>query len=52
MRSAGTVTTAMLLAANVVGVVGPASAARAKTKEEVAINGTYREHQRQLGQNQ
>ena len=42
MRSAGTVTTAMLLAASVFGVLGPASTARATTKEEVAINGTFR----------
>ena len=32
----------MLLAASAVGFVGPASMARAYTKEEVAINGTYR----------
>ena len=42
MRSAGTTTTAILLAANVFSILGPASAARATTKEEVAINGTYR----------
>ena len=42
MRSVGTLATAMLLAATVFGVVGPASTARATTKEEVAINGTYR----------
>jgi hypothetical protein len=42
MRSAGTITTAMLLAANVFGVLGPPSQAQATTKEDVAINGTYR----------
>ena len=42
MRPLGTVATAMLLAASAVGFVGPASTARAYTKEDVAINGTYR----------
>ena len=42
MRPLGTVATAMLLAASAVGFVGPASTARADTKEDVAINGTYR----------
>ena len=42
IRPAETTITAILLAANVFGVLGPASAARATTKEEVAINGTYR----------
>ena len=42
MRPLGTVATAMLLAASVVGFVGPASTARAYTKEEIALNGTYR----------
>jgi hypothetical protein len=42
MRSAGTITTAILLAANVFGVLVPVSTARATTKEDVAINGTYR----------
>ena len=42
MRPLGTVATAMLLAASAVGFVGPASTARAITKEDVAINGTYR----------
>ena len=42
MRPLGTVATAMLLAASAVGFVGPASTARAYTKEEIAINGTYR----------
>jgi hypothetical protein len=42
MRSAGTITTAILLAANVFSILGPASTARAITKEDVAINGTYR----------
>jgi hypothetical protein len=42
MRPLGMVATAMLLAASAVGFVGPASTARADTKEDVAINGTYR----------
>ena len=42
MRSAGTITTAILLAANVFSILGPASTAQATTKEDVAINGTYR----------
>ena len=42
MRSAGMTITGILLAANVFSVVGPASEARATTKEDVAINGTYR----------
>jgi hypothetical protein len=42
MRSLGTIATAMLLATSAVGFVGPGSTARAYTKEEVAINGTYR----------
>lgn len=42
MRPLETLTTAMLLAASAVGLVGPASTARAVTKEDVAINGTYR----------
>ena len=42
MRSAGTITTAILVAANVFSVLGPPFAAHATTKEEVAINGTYR----------
>jgi hypothetical protein len=42
MRSAGTTATAILVAANVVGIVGSTFAAQATTKEEVAINGTYR----------
>jgi hypothetical protein len=42
MRPLKTVATAMLLAASVVGFVGTASTARAYTKEDVAINGTYR----------
>src|SRR6202000_48412 len=40
MRPLGTVATAMLLATSAVGFVGPASTARACTKEEVAVNGT------------
>jgi hypothetical protein len=42
MRPLGTVATAMLLATSAIGVLGPASAARAITKEDVAINGTFR----------
>jgi hypothetical protein len=42
MRSAGTTATAILVAANVFGIVGPTFTAQATTKEEVAINGTYR----------
>jgi hypothetical protein len=42
MRPLGTVAAAMLLASSAVGLVGPASTARAYTKEDVAINGTYR----------
>ena len=42
MRLVGTITTAMLLAAAVFGGLGTASTARATTKEDVAINGTYR----------
>jgi hypothetical protein len=42
MRSAGTITTAILLAANVFGMLGLVSTARATTKEDVAINGTYK----------
>jgi hypothetical protein len=42
MRSVGTLTTATLVAATVFGGLGTASTARATTKEEVAINGTYR----------
>ena len=42
MRSAGTTTIAILLAANVFSIVGPAPTARATTKEDVAINGTFR----------
>ncbi|OBI43153.1 hypothetical protein A5707_05430 [Mycobacterium kyorinense] len=41
MRSAGTIATAMLLAANIFGALGAASPAGATTKEEVALNGTY-----------
>jgi hypothetical protein len=42
MRPLGTITTAMLVAATVCGGLGQASPARATTKEDVAINGTYR----------
>jgi hypothetical protein len=42
MRPFGTVATAMLLAASVIGIAVPAPMARAYTKEEVALNGTYR----------
>jgi hypothetical protein len=42
MRSVGILTTATLVAASVFGGLGTASTAWAKTKEDVAINGTYR----------
>lgn len=42
MRSIKTLTTATLVAATVFGGLGTASTARATTKEEVAINGTFR----------
>jgi hypothetical protein len=42
MRSVGTLTTATLLSATVFGGLGTASTAQATTKEDVAINGTYR----------
>jgi hypothetical protein len=42
MRPLGTVVTAMLVATSAFGILGPASPARATTKEDVAINGTYR----------
>lgn len=42
MRSVGALTTATLAAVTVVGGLGTASTAGATTKEEVAINGTYR----------
>jgi hypothetical protein len=42
MRSLGTLTTAMVLAATAFGGLGTAPTARATTKEDVAINGTYR----------
>jgi hypothetical protein len=42
MRSVGTLATATLVAATVFGGLGTASVAQAKTKEDVAINGTYR----------
>jgi hypothetical protein len=42
MRPLGTAAAAMLLAASAVGFIAPASTARATTKEDVAINGTYR----------
>jgi hypothetical protein len=42
MRLLGTAAAAMLLATSAVGVLGPVTPARAITKEEVAINGTYR----------
>ena len=42
MRSVGTATTAILLAVNVFGSLGSASTAQATTKEDVALNGTYR----------
>ena len=42
MRSVGKFTTATLVAATVFGGLGTASTAGATTKEEVAVNGTYR----------
>lgn len=42
MGSVRTLSTATLVAATVVGGVGMASMARATTKEEVAVNGTFR----------
>jgi hypothetical protein len=42
MRLVQTLTTATLVAATVIGGLGTASTARAKTKEDVEINGTYR----------
>jgi hypothetical protein len=42
MRSVGTLTAATLVAATVFGGLGTASVARATTKEEVAVNGTFR----------
>ena len=42
MRQLRTAATAMLLAASAVGFLGPVSTARAYTKEDVAINGTFR----------
>jgi hypothetical protein len=42
MRSVGTLATATLVAATVIGGLGTASTARATTKEDVEINGTYR----------
>jgi hypothetical protein len=42
MRPVGTVATAMLLATSAFSILGPAPAARATTKDDVAINGTYR----------
>jgi hypothetical protein len=41
MRSTGAIAGAMLVAASVIGTAGPASPARATTKEDVALNGTY-----------
>lgn len=42
MRPLETATAAMLLAASAVGFLSPAPTAMAVTKEDVAINGTYR----------
>jgi hypothetical protein len=42
MRSLGTLTTAMVLATTAFGALGTASTAEATTKEDVAINGTFR----------
>jgi hypothetical protein len=41
MRSAGTIATAILVAAGTFGVLGPASQAHAKVPADIAINGTY-----------
>jgi hypothetical protein len=42
MRPLETVTTATLLVISTFGLLGPVSMARATTKDDVAINGTYR----------
>ena len=42
MRSVKTVATATLLAATVFGALGTAATAQAITKEDVALNGTFR----------
>lgn len=42
MRPFGTVAGAMLLATSAIGFLSPAHTARAITKEDVALNGTYR----------
>ena len=42
MRPLGTVAAAMLLATSTFGVLGPTATARATTKDDVALNGTYR----------
>ncbi|OBH49926.1 hypothetical protein [Mycobacterium sp. E2479] len=42
MRSVRTLATATLLTATVFGILGTASTAGATTKEEVAVNGTFR----------
>jgi hypothetical protein len=42
MRSVRTITTAIMLAANVFGALGPEPTAWATTKEDVAINGTFK----------
>jgi hypothetical protein len=42
MRSVGTLATATLVAATVFGTLATPSTARATTKEEVAVNGTFR----------
>jgi hypothetical protein len=42
MRPLGTVATAMLMASTAIGVLGPTATARAITKDDVALNGTYR----------
>ncbi|WP_116377132.1 hypothetical protein [Mycobacterium sp. MFM001] len=41
MRSAATIATAIVLAANAFGALGPTASAGATTKEDVALNGTY-----------
>jgi hypothetical protein len=42
MRPLGTVAAATLMATSVIGVLGSAPTARAITKDDVALNGTYR----------
>jgi hypothetical protein len=42
MRPFGTVATAILLTSSAIGFLGPAAPALATTKDDVALNGTYR----------